>query len=65
MRTTFAAEPRSFDWHFSFNLKSYTAQPFPPVAWRHVPSSGTPVVKWCEAVHLTWITKDETNAKGP
>jgi hypothetical protein len=40
MRNTFAAEPRSFDWHFGFNTKTYVAQPFPPIVWQRVPASG-------------------------
>ena len=44
MRTTYAAEPRSFDWHFGFNTKTYVAQPFPPIVWQRIqqlaPSSG-------------------------
>jgi hypothetical protein len=53
MRTTFAVEPRPFAWQPVFNIKTYTAQPVPPVAWRQVRSSNA--IKWCEAVHLTWI----------
>jgi hypothetical protein len=60
MRTTFAAEPRSFAWQPGFNTKTYTAQPVPPVAWQQVRSSNA--VKWCEAVHLTWITKQPVEA---
>jgi hypothetical protein len=61
MRTTFAVEPRSFAWQPGFNIKNYTAQPAPPVAWRQVRSSNA--IKWCEAVHLTWITKQPTKSK--
>ena len=61
MRTTFAAEPRTFAWQLGFNIKTYAAQPFPPIAWKQVPSSNA--VKWCEAVHLTWSMKDEGDRK--
>jgi hypothetical protein len=36
MRTTFAVEPRSFAWQPGFKIKTYTARPLPPVAWRQV-----------------------------
>jgi hypothetical protein len=62
MRTTLAAEPRSFAWLPSLHLKTYAAQPFPAIAWTQVPSSNA--VKWCEAVYLTWTVKDESGAKG-
>ncbi|HZP08914.1 hypothetical protein [Methyloceanibacter sp.] len=61
MRTTFAAEPRSCAWQPGLHLKTYSAQPFPAIAWTQVPSSNA--VKWCEAVYLTWIVKDESDAK--
>jgi hypothetical protein len=57
MRTTEAAEPRPFAWQLGFNLTTYAAQPFPPVAWKQVPSNNA--LKWCEAVHLTWIAKKD------
>jgi hypothetical protein len=60
MRTTFATKSRSFAWQAGFNIKTYIAQPLPPVAWQQVRSSHA--VKWCEAVHLTWITKQPVNA---
>lgn len=62
MRTFFAAEPRTFDWQPGFKTQTYTAQPFPPVAWGQVPSGTPPVVTWCDALHLTWITKDAADA---
>jgi hypothetical protein len=58
MRTTFAVEPRSFDWHFGFNTKTYVAQPFPPISWQRIPASGA--IKWCDGVLLTWASKDES-----
>jgi len=61
MRTTFAVEPRSFDWHYGFNTKPYAAQPFPPIAWQCVPASGP--IKWCDGVFLTWASKDEEPEK--
>jgi hypothetical protein len=61
MRTTSAAEPHSFAWQPGLHLKTYSAQPFPAIAWKQVPSSNA--VKWCEAVYLTWIVKDESGAK--
>jgi hypothetical protein len=53
--TTFTVEPRSFAWQAAFNIKTYIPQPVPAVAWRQVRSSNA--ITWCEAVHLTWITK--------
>ena len=61
MRTTVAAEPRSFDWHYGFNIKPYAAQPFPPIAWELIPASGT--TKWCDGVFLTWASKLENPEK--
>jgi len=61
MRTTFAAAPRPFALQPSFQIKAYTAQPFPPIAWKQVPSSNA--VKWCEAVHLTWTVSTENSDK--
>jgi hypothetical protein len=49
MRTTFAAEPRSFDWHFGL---------FPPISWQRITASGA--IKWCDGVLLTWASKDES-----
>jgi hypothetical protein len=59
MRTTvtFAANPRSFDWQSGLKTKTYTAEPFPPVAWLRVPSGDGSVRKWFEGVHLTWAIK--------
>jgi hypothetical protein len=54
MRTTVAAEPRSFDWHSGF-IKTYLAQPFPPIAWERV--RATNGVKWCDGLLLTWASK--------
>lgn len=60
MRTTafVAALPRSFDWQAGIVAKTYTAQLSPAVAWRRIPSSDDPVVKWCDGVHLTWMVRD-------
>jgi len=54
MRTTFAAEPPSFHWHLGFNTQTYTAQPFPPIAWEWVPAGDT--LKWWRAAHLGFQT---------
>jgi len=62
MRTTFAAEPRSFDWHCGFNTKPYAAQPFPPIAWELIPASSS-AIKWCDGVFLTWASKQEDPEK--
>jgi hypothetical protein len=64
MRTTvtFAANPRSFDWQSGFKTKTYTAEPFPPVAWVRVPSGEGSVRKWFEGVHLTWAIKHAADA---
>jgi len=61
MRTTFAAEPRFFDWHFGFNTKTYVAQPFPPIAWGCIPAGGA--IKWCDGILLTWASKDGSGEK--
>ena len=61
MRTTFAAEPRHFDWHYGINTKPYAAQPFPPIAWECVPARGP--IKWCDGVFLTWASKHEDPEK--
>ena len=61
MRTTFAAEPRSFDWHFGFNTKTYVAQPFPPIVWQRISATGA--IKWCDGVLLTWATKQDNPEK--
>ena len=59
---TFAANPRSFDWQSGFKTKTYTAEPFPPVAWLRVPSGEGSVRKWFEGVHLTWAIKHAADA---
>jgi hypothetical protein len=63
MRTTFAAKPRSCDWHFGFNTKTYVAQPFPPISWQRIPASGA--IKWCDGILLTWASKDGGSEKQP
>jgi hypothetical protein len=61
MRTTVAAESRSFDWHSGFNTKTYVAQPFPPIAWERVRASDA--IKWCDGVLLTWASKNGNDEK--
>lgn len=55
MRTTasFAATPRLPDWQSGLTINTYTAKPFPPVAWRRgVPSDLNPANKWFRS--LLW-----------
>ena len=63
MRNAFAADPRSSHWQIGFNFETYAAQPSPPIAWKHVPVSTA--VKWCDAVHLTWTSKNASDVDGP
>jgi hypothetical protein len=58
MRTTFAAEPRSFDWHSGFHTKTYIAQPLPPIGWKRVCVSDA--IKWCDGILLTWASKNDS-----
>jgi hypothetical protein len=61
MRTTFAAEPRSFDWHSGFHTKTYIAQPLPPIGWKRVCVSDA--IKWCDGILLTWASKNDSGEK--
>jgi hypothetical protein len=61
MRTTVAAEPRSFVWHSGFNTKTYVAQPLPPIAWERVRASDA--IKWCDGILLTWASKNDSGEK--
>ena len=61
MRTTFAAEPRSFKWHLGFHTQTYTAQPFPPIAWERVPVGDT--LKWSDGMLLTWASRHGNDIK--
>jgi hypothetical protein len=64
MRTTasIAASPRSLHWQACVVANTYTAQPSPPVMWRHVAATDAPVVKWSDGLYLTWVIGDESNS---